>query len=470
MPIVSDYTALLSGANWNGQDAQVSGKAAVMTYSFSKAEQPYLVADGVNQALADSFSEFTDREKAEARSAFDAWGAACGLAFYEAAPGQGDIQLGNFDFSKDPSVREAAGFAYLPSRNGYTGRASDSDVFVDAKLVSFDLSFLFLHEIGYTIGLKHPFDGDPTLASNLDNHAQTVMSYTGPVTSALGPLDIQAVQFLYGGPGADRSNVAFAGFDSATSTEIQVATGAASALRGSYGHDVIIGGAGDDTINGGLGDNIVDGGGGTNVLVVDAFSGSATMTRSGSGVWTIAYAGGSDTASNIARVRFLDRTVALTSNLKTPANHAFDGVERFFDSATGDHFYTTVPGEAASIRASLPTYHDEGAPWRTPDKGTDTLDVYRFFDAATGAHFLTTSAAERDNVIATLASYRYEGVAFEAFQGGDPANLTLERFFNTQNRTHHYAASAAEIANILSGGAGPGWVDEGAGFGVTKPA
>ena len=139
-------------------------------------------------------------------------------------------------------------------------------------------------------------------------------------------------------------------------------------------------------------------------------------------------------------------------------------VERFFDSATGDHFYTLSAAESNQIRATLPTYHDEGAPWGTPNKGADTTDVFRFFDVATGAHFLTTSTAERDQVLATLPSYHYEGVAFEAYNTPVDGTLTLERFFNTQSHLHHYAASAAETASILSGGAGPGWVDEGAGF------
>jgi Repeat of unknown function (DUF5648) len=42
---------------------------------------------------------------------------------------------------------------------------------------------------------------------------------------------------------------------------------------------------------------------------------------------------------------------------------------RFFDSATGDHFYTLSAAEANQIRATLPTYHDEGTPWSTPNAG-----------------------------------------------------------------------------------------------------
>ena len=136
---------------------------------------------------------------------------------------------------------------------------------------------------------------------------------------------------------------------------------------------------------------------------------------------------------------------------------------RFFDSATGDHFYTTSATEAAGVRATLPSYRDEGAPWSTPDKGAETTDVYRFFDTATGAHFLTASAAERDQVMATQRTYQFEGVAFEAYLAAGEGSLTLGRFYNTQTHLHHYAASAAESASILGGGAGPGWVSEGAG-------
>jgi Repeat of unknown function (DUF5648) len=93
-----------------------------------------------------------------------------------------------------------------------------------------------------------------------------------------------------------------------------------------------------------------------------------------------------------------------------------------------------------------------------------TTDVFRFFDVATNTHFLTNSVAERDQVLATLPSYHFEGVGFQSYNAPGDGTLTLERFFNTQSHLHHYAASPAEIASILSGGAGPGWVDEGAGF------
>ncbi|MGZ5530179.1 MAG: hypothetical protein ACXWJB_15995 [Limisphaerales bacterium] len=224
-------------------------------------------------------------------------------------------------------------------------------------------------------------------------------------------------------------------------------------IAGTSLNETFFGNGGNDTIDGSSGfDTAGFSGNRANYFIGTNANGSVSVTdlRSGS-------PDGTDTLLHIDLLQFADRTVALNDFTTSRA-------ERFFDSATGDHFYTLSPAEANQIRATLPTYHDEGAPWGTPDKGADTIDVFRFFDAATGAHFLTTSTAERDQVLGTLPSYHFEGVGFEAYNAPGDGTLTLERFFNTQSHLHHYAASPAEIASILNGGAGPGWVDEGAGF------
>jgi hypothetical protein len=147
-------------------------------------------------------------------------------------------------------------------------------------------------------------------------------------------------------------------------------------------------------------------------------------------------------------------------------------VYRFFDTATGDHFYTLSTAEKNQIQATLPTYNYEGVGWATPDKGADTIDVFRFYDTNTHQHFFTVSAAERDQVIKTLPTYQYEGVAFEAYASPAAAGsgaVTLERFFNTNTGLHHYAANADEAFAINHGSAGPGWIDEGKAFTVHVP-
>ena len=80
---------------------------------------------------------------------------------------------------------------------------------------------VFLHEIGHAIGLKHPgnygnaSDHGPYLSKEYDNTNQTLMSYNrlkDPISNKIikskpMPLDIAAVEFLYGKPKRQFSGV-----------------------------------------------------------------------------------------------------------------------------------------------------------------------------------------------------------------------------------------------------------------------
>ena len=61
---------------------------------------------------------------------------------------------------------------------------------------------LMLHEIGHAMGLSHSADGTFTLAGDLDNLKNTVMTYNLPggasITTKLGKLDHKALAYLYG--------------------------------------------------------------------------------------------------------------------------------------------------------------------------------------------------------------------------------------------------------------------------------
>lgn len=147
------------------------------------------------------------------------------------------------------------------------------------------------------------------------------------------------------------------------------------------------------------------------------------------------------------------------------------GAFRYYDTSTGNHFYTTSTSEKAQIDQTLPGFRYEGVQWSTPDQGADTVDVFRFFDMKTQDHFYTTSVYERDTIIQQSSrQYSYEGVAFEAYASaaGD-GHVTLTRFYNQITGVHHLSANAEETASIASGAQGQGWVNEGAAFTVHIP-
>ncbi|MFO1325115.1 MAG: DUF1800 family protein [Burkholderiales bacterium] len=92
-------------------------------------------------------------------------------------------------------------------------------------------------------------------------------------------------------------------------------------------------------------------------------------------------------------------------------------VYRFFNGKTGTHFYTTSESERDGIVAYYPQFAYEGSAFRAfAAAGSDgRIAVYRFFNKATGAHFYTASAAERDKVLASYPNLVYEGIAFHAY-------------------------------------------------------
>lgn len=60
-----------------------------------------------------------------------------------------------------------------------------------------------LHEVGHGLGLSHPFEGARTLATNLDNTNNTIMSYhaVGAPKTAYQPYDLAALKWIYGNDG-----------------------------------------------------------------------------------------------------------------------------------------------------------------------------------------------------------------------------------------------------------------------------
>jgi Ca2+-binding RTX toxin-like protein len=303
MPIVTDFTALLSGKYWNG--IEVTGRPVIVTYSFPSSAPAYISGvEGFTAATVSSFQAFTATMQAQARAALGEWSAASGLVFLEVAPGQGDINFQLVNFNTTPYG--GAGIAFYPFGNWNsftypyftTSLDASGDVFMDTQDVSAGAVNYgtLLHEIGHAIGLKHPtelvFNGASGVyhyqVLSADDPDLTIMATVGENgggTPTLKPLDKAAAAALYGPAGgggvyttsaSGANNVSSWSFDAVTQTVTQVGfatddvirgTSVADLIHGLDGADTLSGLAGNDTLNGGAGNDKLFGGQGINRLV-----------------------------------------------------------------------------------------------------------------------------------------------------------------------------------------------------------
>ncbi len=233
-------------ARWNFQDAVGSsvtspggtGNAVALTFSFLTEAPSYFSVTG--------FVPFSEVQKQAARDALLSVSHMIQVTFTE-QPTNGVI---SFAMHPQPS---AAAFAFFPSFS-YTSTSPGNiitkvtvsdlagDVWFNSNQNWVDKDFVpggsgfgtMIHELGHALGLKHPFDKTNILDTGLDTTKYTVMSYTPHPNSlyravtetspgsfswtyehiqpeTLMPLDIEALQFLYGA-----NNLFQAGNDSYT--------------------------------------------------------------------------------------------------------------------------------------------------------------------------------------------------------------------------------------------------------------
>ena len=305
MPVVNDYTALLGGDYWNG--IEVTGKPIVVTFSFPTVAPAYdSSAPGFTTTTSSTFTPFNAAEQAQALNALGQWASASGIVFVQVAPGLGDINFQNVNFSTT-SYGSAGGVGFYPfgpwsgySYPSYSGDLTVSgDVFMNTQYQNPDGTVnlgTLLHEIGHAIGLKHPTEvvndyignvnHDAVLAT--DSASQTIMAQTvdpNPATAnQLKTLDQQAAAFLYGPAGTGGVYTASASgvnsvsnwsWDVTTQTLTQHAVAANEVIHGTSVDDVIyalsgnnslFGLAGNNKLYAGSGDDKLYDGPGTNLL------------------------------------------------------------------------------------------------------------------------------------------------------------------------------------------------------------
>ncbi|MGQ9365837.1 matrixin family metalloprotease [Azospirillum sp. A39] len=261
---VSQVDALLSGddTRWNADGP--FGMPVTVTYSFMDAVPSYYAAGDIA-----AFEPFNAAMEEAARSALARYAAIADIVFVE-VPDSGDG--GQIRFGAAQLDGGTAGYAYFPSASPFGG---DVWLDVDDNAAPTEGSYAYLtvlHEVGHALGLKHPGNygpgtGDPPyLSAADDNTDQTVMSYhSGTVAypSTLGPLDVQAIEYLYGPKTAKTIGNLQAGSDAAESL---TGTSANNSLLGRGGDDVLTGGAGNDGALGGTGSDWLQGDGGSDTL------------------------------------------------------------------------------------------------------------------------------------------------------------------------------------------------------------
>jgi N-acetylmuramoyl-L-alanine amidase len=128
-------------------------------------------------------------------------------------------------------------------------------------------------------------------------------------------------------------------------------------------------------------------------------------------------------------------------------------VYRFWNRATGTHFYTASESEMQRVVATWPTiFRLEGVAYTVDTSpGYATQPLYRFYNFRKGVHFYTASAAERDDILARLGgTFRLEGVAYQVIPSSAGTGTPVYRFYNFRRDVHFYTASAAERDDVVA--------------------
>lgn len=320
MTILTDLdTTPLSGLNHidalldKGPDWNFVGSGAnLISYTFSTSSgiQTGSATEGFDSSTLRTFNA---AQQSAARTALGYLSSLTGIEFVETATGSAaQLHLASADLS-GANTTGLSSWGATWNVNSRTGEITNYQVgayvYLDnAQWLGRNINpapgtggyETLLHELGHTLGLKHPFEDAITLPDAEDSSLYTLMSYddVGGPYAVMRPYDVAALNWLYGGDGLGGA----LGIGS---------TGGGRYITGTAAGDSLIGTQFNDTLRGEQGNDMLQGAQGTDTAIFSGAKSGYTFTQRADGTLSVTGAEGSDTLDSIEYLQFSDGKYSL---------------------------------------------------------------------------------------------------------------------------------------------------------------